>query len=276
LSAVEQDALRRRALRAVLGGMTHAEAARLVGVARGTVTRWAARYRREGEGGLVGKVRGRPPAPRWRQAEAATIVRLICDGCPDDLGLPHPLWTREAVTLLVNAWLGLELSSWAMRRSLQHWGLIPPAPVRRAPGRDPEALAEWWQAEYPAICRQARAARGELHWGRTTRLGLACDMDVPAGCEPGPVDPAGAEPGGLPGSMISAVTNRGTWRFRVFSGPVTADLFIDFLGRLTRSTVKKAYLIVAPDPVHGVDEVARWRARHEDEVRTFVMPAVPS
>jgi len=275
LPAAVQDALRQRAIRAVLGGMTHADAARLVGVARGTVTRWMARYRSEGEGGLAGKVRGRPSAPKWRREEAATIVRLICHGCPDDLGLSHPLWTREAVTLLINEWLGLDLSSWTVRRHLQHWGLIPPAPVRRAPARDREALSEWWQAEYPAICRQARAARAELHWGRVTRLRLARDVNVPAGGEPDPVAAAEDERGGLPGRMISAVTNRGTWRFRVFAGPVTADLFLDFLGRLTRSTVKKAYLIVAPDPVHSAEEVARWLARHEDEVRTFVMPASP-
>jgi len=276
LPVAVQDALRERAIRAVLGGMTHADAAQLLGVARGTVTRWMARYRSQGEGGLAGRVRGRPPAANWRREEAATIIRLICHGCPDDLGLPHPLWTRDAVTRLINEWLGLELSSWTVRQHLQRWGLIPPPPVRRPPEADREALSEWWQAEYPAICRQARAECGELLWGRETALRLGRDVNVPAGGNLGSVAEAGNDPGGLPSGMISAVTNRGTWRFRVFAGPLTTDLFIDFLRRLTRSTVKKAYLIVAPDPVQSVEPVARWLARHEDEVRTFVMPAVPS
>ena len=271
LSTTAQEALRQRAIRAVLGGMTHADAAQLLGVARGTVTRWMARYRAEGDGGLAAKVRGRRPAPKSQGEEAATLVRLICRGCPDQLGLPFELWTRAAVSRLIHEWLGLELSPWTVRRYLQRWGLIVPQPVHYGLEPDRQALSAWWQADYPAIRGRARRERGEIQWGSETALHLAQQVDSEAGRPSGGLGGARSDVR-PPDRMISSVTGRGTWRFLVFAGPLTADLYVDFLRRLTRSTGKKVYLIVAPDPVYGAEPVARWLARHPDGIRMFTMP----
>src|SRR2546425_9301950 len=95
LSAKAQEALRRRVVQAVREGLTQAEAARLFGVARGTVNGWMGLWEREGSPGLKAGRRGRPPCPRLAPPQAATTVRLILSRCPDQLRLPFALWTRS-------------------------------------------------------------------------------------------------------------------------------------------------------------------------------------
>src|SRR3989442_1919765 len=96
LPAKAQEALRRLVVQAVREGLTQAEAARLFGVARGTVNGWMGLWEREGSPGLKAGRRGRPPCPRLVPPQAATTVRLILSRCPDQLRLPFALWTRKA------------------------------------------------------------------------------------------------------------------------------------------------------------------------------------
>ena len=61
LPAPAQAALRNRAVRAVLDGMTQVEAARVFGVHSNEVNRWIKRYREGGWDGLSERRRGRRP-----------------------------------------------------------------------------------------------------------------------------------------------------------------------------------------------------------------------
>src|SRR5918992_6010850 len=51
-------------------------------------------------------------------------------------------------------------------------------------------------------------------------------------------------------NIISALTNQGTLRFRVFQENFSGEVFIDLLRRLVRDRGKKVYLIVDRHPVH--------------------------
>ena len=94
LSAEAQEDLRRRVVEAVQKGLLQTEAARVFGVARGTVSRWMGLVERAGRRGLKARRRGRPPVSRLAPHQAATTVRYIVGGCPDQLSLPFALWTR--------------------------------------------------------------------------------------------------------------------------------------------------------------------------------------
>src|SRR3989441_2274616 len=123
LSAKAQEALRRLVVQAVREGLTQAEAARLFGVARGTVNGWMGLWEREGSPGLKAGRRGRPPCPRLAPPQAATTVRLILSRCPDQLRLPFALWTREAVQQLLARRFGVHVSerqTQLVRRSEEH------------------------------------------------------------------------------------------------------------------------------------------------------------
>jgi transposase len=59
--------------------------------------------------------------------------------------------------------------------------------------------------------------------------------------------------------MISAITNSGQMSFRVFEGRFTAQVFIDFLGRLIATHPDhKIYLIVDNHSTHHAKKVKAW------------------
>ncbi len=102
LSPAALEDLRHRVVRAVVEqGLKVAEATRTFGVGRTALHSWLKAHRLGGEAALRLKKRGRKPEPRLKGHQAATIVRLITDRCPDQLKLPFALWTREAVGELI-------------------------------------------------------------------------------------------------------------------------------------------------------------------------------
>src|ERR671922_2022384 len=98
LPAAAQAALRDRAVRAVLGGMTQAQAARVFGVHPNAVNRWIRRYREGGFPGLSARRRGRRAGEQaaLTQTQQQEVIALVREAAPDQLGLPGLLWTREA------------------------------------------------------------------------------------------------------------------------------------------------------------------------------------
>ncbi len=99
-----QEDLRRRVVQAVRGELSQTHAARLFGVARGTVNRWMGLWQRQRAAALKARRRGRPPRSRLAPHQAATTVRLIVSRCPNQLRLPFALWMREAVQVAEATW----------------------------------------------------------------------------------------------------------------------------------------------------------------------------
>lgn len=73
-------------------------------------------------------------------------------------------------------------------------------------------------------------------------------------------------------NIISALTNQGTLRFRVFQENFSGEVFIDLLRRLVRDRGKKVYLIVDRHPVHTSRKVQWWVERHQEEIRLVYLP----
>ncbi|MGH7563451.1 MAG: IS630 family transposase [Gemmatimonadota bacterium] len=273
LSAEAQQALRRRAVRAVRAGKSQLEVAELFGVTRQAVGRWMKSYREAGSAGLAARRQGRPPgATRLEPWQAAQIARAIKDRTPEQLKLPFYLWTREAVAELIERRFGVRLSVWTVGRYLQRWGFTPQKPLRRAFEQDPVAVQRWLDEEYPAIRAAARRQGARIYWA--DEMGLRSDHA--AGRSYGrrghtPVIPGIGQRFGC--NMISAITNRGRLYFRVFKDPFRAPLFIDFLTRLVRQAPHKVFLIVDRHPVHRAKKVQRWLARHSHQIQLFYLPS---
>lgn len=271
LSPVAQTALRQRVIRAVAGGMSQAQAARVFRVSRRSVNGWHRRWRRGGVRALGSRPRGRPQVLSLKPYQAATTVRLITERCPDQLALPFALWTREAVRDLIARRFGVRLSIWTVGRYLRRWGFTPQKPVRRAYERDPEAVRRWLQKQYPAIRALAQRERATLFWGDETGM----RSDHQAGRSWGrrgrtPVVPGTGKR--FRCNMLSAITNRGALAFMVFDRRFTAAVFVGFLRRLIRHTRRKVFLIVDEHPVPGAASVERWVAQHHRHLRLFFLP----
>jgi DDE superfamily endonuclease len=74
-------------------------------------------------------------------------------------------------------------------------------------------------------------------------------------------------------NMLSAVSNGGMLRFRLFTGSFTGAVFIDFLGRLLRDCGgRKVHLIVDGHPVHRAKAVNAWVGRHGERIQLQFLP----
>jgi transposase len=275
LSGEAQEDLRRRVVEAVQKGLSQTGAAGIFGVARGTVSRWMGLVERQGRRALKARRRGRPPVSRLAPHEAATTMRYIVSGCPEQLLLPFALWTREAVQELLLRKFDLQVSVWTVGRYLRAWDLTPQKPVRRAYEQNPVAVRKWLAEEYPAIRAQARQFKAQIHW--LDEMGLRSDHQAGRSYGRRGQTPVVFGTGQrFRCNMISAITNRGRLAFMIFRQRFTTRVFLNFLGRLlrlTRKTRRKIFLIVDGHPVHKARSVRRWLAEHAQQIRIFCLPS---
>ena len=274
LPGVAQAALRKRAVQAVLEGLDQAEAARVFGVHRNAVHRWIKRYRQGGWDGLSERRRGRRTGEQAALTEhqQQEVIALVRDTTPDQLGLAGFLWTREAVGELIARRYGVRLARTTMGAYLRGWGFSPQKPQRRALEQNPAAVRRWLTTNYPAIRAQARRQGGVVLW--LDEMGVR--SDAAAGRSWAPVGQTPVVKGTgkrFRVNMVSAISNAGRLRFRLFTGSFTAAVFIDFLGRLLRdSGGRKVHLIVDGHPVHRAKRVSAWVGRHTEGIQLHFLP----
>ena len=274
LDPATQAELRRVAVSMVQAGKTRIEAAAAVGVNRRFVGAWVAAVEQSGEAVLRGGRRGRRPDEQkaLSSQQEQRIRRLIVTRCPDQLGLPFALWTREAVGMLIERETGVQLSSRSTLSSyLRNWQLTPQRPRRRAPEQQKSKLRDWMKRRYPAIVRRAKAEGAEIHWGDETGLSNQANYGrsfAPTGQTP--VIPRSAKRFSC--SMISALTNRGTLRFMIYDGALNAALFLNFLRRLVKDARRKIFLIVDNLRVHRAKPVTAWLRANRHRIELIYLP----
>jgi transposase len=274
LPAAAQAALRRRAVRAVLDGMTQAEAARVFGVHPNAVNRWIKRYREGGLHGLAERRRGRRSGEQAALSEhqQQEVMALVRDATPDELGLPGFLWTREAVSALIARRYGLWLARTTVGGYLRSWGFSPQRPQRRALEQNPMAVARWLAETYPAIRALAKREGGVILW--LDEMGIRSHAAAGRSWAPIGQTPVIKRTGKrFRVNMISAISNQGLLRFRLFTGSFSGAVFIDFLRRLLRDCHgRKVHLIVDGHPVHRAKLVGAWVGRHADRTELHFLP----
>jgi transposase len=274
LSGAAQAALRNRAVQAVLEGMTQAEAARVFGVHRNAVNRWIRRYREGGFPGLAEQRRGRRPGeqPALSERQQQDLIALVRDSTPDQLGLAGFLWTRDAVAELLAQRYGVWLARTTVGGYLRGWGFSPQRPQHRALEQNPVAVARWLATEFPAICVQARREGGMVLW--LDEMGVRSDAAAGRSWAPIGQTPVIKRTGKrFRVNMISAISNQGLLRFRLFTGSFTGAVFIDFLRRLLRDCGgRKVHLIVDGHPVHRAKLVSAWVGRHAERIELHFLP----
>ena len=272
LAPEAQEAIRKRAVDAVIEGMSHVKAAELFGVTRHSVDRWVKTYEEEGPDALNAHKRG-PKGERsiLKGWQAASICTLIRDRHPEQLKLPFVLWTAKSVRLLIYRKFNLRVSERTVRRYLAKWGFTPQKPVRRAYERNDEAVKRWLEEEYPAILREAKRENALIYWG--DEMGVRSDHQAGRSYSPRGKTPE------IPGTgqrfgcnVLSALTNRGHLVFMVFKKGFTSAVFLRFLRRLVKQTNRKVIIIVDRHPVHRSRKVAAWLESHASQIRLFFLP----
>src|SRR5215210_1909550 len=160
------EAPRLRALRGRELGFTEADLADLLGVSRETACRWWSAYGARGLDALPHDRTGRPPGSgRLLSDEQARRVQGLLDAkCPEDLGIPAPLWNRRAVRELIHEECGVLPAVRTVGKYLQRRGYTAKRPSRRARKQDPEEIRQWLEETYPAIERRATEEGAEIYF----------------------------------------------------------------------------------------------------------------
>jgi transposase len=155
---------------------------------------------------------------------------------------------------------------------MRGWGFSPQKPQRRALEQHPAAVGRWLTTDYPAIWAQARREGGVVLW--LDEMGVRSDATAGRSWAPVGQTPVLTGTGKrFRVNMVSAISNAGRLRFRLFTGSFTGAVFIDFLGRLLRdSGGRKVHLIVDGHPVHRAKLVSAWVGRHAERIELHFLP----
>lgn len=255
-------------------GATYKAIAEQTGLSMTGVFDICKRYEHSGAKALKDAVKGRQAGEgrRLSAEQEAEIQKLIADKMPDQLKMPYALWSRPAVSALIATRTGITLPVRTMGHYLKRWGFTPQKPIRRAYEQSPKAVQEWLDTTYPQIEREAKAKGAEILWGDET--GLRSD-DVrgrsfaPKGKTP--VVRINSRREGL--SILSAISNKGQMRWKLFDGALNSDILIDFLRRLINGAKKKVFLILDNLRVHHSKPVKEWLTRNADKIKAFYLPS---
>jgi len=265
---------RRRSVKLRLSGATIAEAVAQCELGRSAVIRAMQAYERGGWSAVAVPIVGRPVGSgRQLTAEQEKkIQQLIQDRTPDQLKLSYALWTRQAVSELIEAVYGVRLTVRNMGKYLKRWGFTPQRPLKKAYDQSPAAVQRWVNEEYPKIAAAAKQEGAEIQWGDET--GLRSDDVRGSGYAPKgktPVVLANANRAKL--SVISTVTNKGQMRWKVFSGALNARVLIGFMKRLVHGREKRIFLVLDNLRVHHSKAVKKWLKENEDKILVLYLPS---
>lgn len=143
------EARRLRAASLLRRGISQAEVARVLGVHRQTVHRWAGRLEAKGRKGLhkAGRA-GRKP--RLDAAQVGQIREGLKRG-PQALGYETSLWTAPRVADLIARECGIRYHPGHVWKLLRQMGWSCQRPVGRALERNPQAIRRWKQKRWPEL-----------------------------------------------------------------------------------------------------------------------------
>lgn len=266
---------RRRAVMLHLHGMSLIQVCSLAELAKATVVDAVKAYRSGGWDAVPVALHRGPKKgegcilnPEQQQA----IQEWIHAHTPDELGLPFALWSRPAVSALIQKEYGMTLPVRTVGGYLQRWGYTPQKPLDRAYEQNRAAVQTWLDKAYPAIAQRAKAEGGEIYWGDET--GLRSD-DVRGRS----YAPCGETPVVRPChrrekvEVMSAVTNKGVVRWMILPQAMNEALLIEFMQRLADDAQRKVFLILDNLPVHHALAVTAWLTGERSRIEVFYLPS---
>lgn len=273
-----QYELRKQVVRLKLKSYSGVEVSKITGLTQSNISRIWQTYQREGDKGIQLKRRGRSIGEKRRLTaqQEKELKRLMIDKTPEQLKFPFALWTRNAVQVVAKRVFKIELPLRTITDYLKRWGFTPQKPVKMAYEQNPLAVRRWLDETYPDIVMLAKAEGAEIQWSDET--GVESDDYKVRGFAPRGQTPTVRLPGSPARTrinMISSITNQGKVRFMIYDEKMTSVVFIRFLNRLMKDSLRKIFLIVDNLKVHHSKMVAQWliKPENKERLKLFFLPS---
>ena len=270
LSAKTLEEIRTRAVQRVQDGESPETVIKALGFSRACIYNWLARYRAGGWHGLkTGSRSGRPK--KLNGSQIRWIYQTVVEKDPFQLKFSFALWTRAMVAVLIKRQFSIQLSETSVGRLLHQLGLSCQKPLFRAYQKNPELIEQWKQTVFPSIKKRAKTVgatiyfqdesgvRSDFHSGTT----WASKGQTPV------VEVTGAR---FSVNMIGAIDMRGTLRFKLVKGTVTADVICDFLEQLMHNAENPVFLIWDGHPTHRSKKVKQCVESFDGRLEVFTLP----
>ena len=256
LSHEVSEQIRVMAVRRVREGERPSAVMRSYGLCRTTIYPWLRATKRRGEKALA--LRPHPgPTPKLTAPQKRQVFRWINGKDPRQYGLDFGLWTRRIVQTLIQERFNQELGLTAVGRLLADLGITPQKPLRRAYERDPAAIAQWIQTDYPRLKRRAQRRHAKIFF--LDEAGIRSDAVLGQTWAPKGQTPTVLTSGQRQAvNAISAVNARGEFWFKVFTKSLNKDRFVEFLHAFLRRRRAPVFLVVDGHPAHRARVVKEY------------------
>lgn len=261
--------LRRRAVDAVMEGMTLAAVAAAYGVDRKTVSRWVGKFREGGDEALVRKAgSGRPR--RLEDLTEEELSKIVVAGATA-YGFETDLWTVGRVRRVIRDEFHIPLSKSTIRRRLHDAGLTYQKPEREYYEIDEATRKKWLRYEVPKIRRAIEKYRGILYFQDESNISLTAFLGktwAPRGQTP-KAKVTGKRAGV---AATSAISRSGQLLFRLLEKRIASREVIEFLDQMLRHHPRR-HLIVVMDqaPPHTSKKTRTW-IDEQPRLHVFYLP----
>jgi transposase len=167
LDRLKLERRRMRGARLLQQGVSEAQVARLVGVHRQSVNRWAQQLAKGGRGALKRAARtGRPPQ---LSAMGRKRIEQALKRGPEALGYRTGLWTAWRVADLIQRECGVKYSTVQAWRVLRSLGWSPQRPAGRALERNEATIRRWKCKRWPELKKTPKS------WGQRSSSSAKAD-----------------------------------------------------------------------------------------------------
>lgn len=245
------------------------------GMTGGSLRKRYGNWKIHGDSFLIPKQKGRKEGDGkfLTDERESEIIKLITDKTPDQIKMPFALWSRQAVQELIREKYDIDLVITAVGKYLKKWGFTVQKPSVKKPGQQPAAVEKWLKEEYPNIQKQAKIEDAVIFWGDETAV--QNEPNLMRGYSKRGVTPVVVGPRKrLHLHMISAVSNQGAIKFRIYDNAINMDRFKDFLEKMIFDAKgRKTILILDNLRVHHAKDLQPWLLENKHLIELRFLPA---
>ena len=254
----------------VLAGEKPSVVAKSFGVYRTSIYKWLRAHKRRGREALQSTT-AKGPTPKLSEAQKKRVRRWIVGKDPRQYGFDYGLWTRSIIAEMIQEKFKVSLTLPSVGRLLTSLDITPQKPLRRAYERDEQEIQKWKETKYPELRKRAKQRGAEIFF--LDEVGVRSDS--PLGRSYGlkgktPVVKTSGQRQKI--NAISAVNAKGAFWYNVYSGSLTAVLFMVMLKDLLKGRKKPVMLVVDGLPVHKAKSVAQYVQSTKGRLELHFLP----
>jgi transposase len=262
--------MRLLAVERVLAGERPSAVAKSFGIYRTSIYKWLRTHRKRGREALRSTI-AKGPTPKLTDGQKNRVRRWIVGKDPRQYGFDFGLWTRSIIAEMIQDRFEVSLTLPSIGRLLASLDITPQKPLRRAYERDEKEIHQWKEEKYPALRKRARQRGADIFF--LDEVGVRSDS--PLGRSYGlkgqtPVVKTSGQRQKI--NAISAVNAKGAFWYNVYSGMLTAVLFIVMLKDLMKGRKKPVMLVVDGLPVHKAKSVAQYVQSTKGRLELHFLP----